>query len=620
MNDPAQSPTDKSIAQCVPSFLQTAQQVSLIDISKLDPRKAIHRLSSLAQGRGMKYDMVREAAGWAVSAQKTMKSMYGDLSAPTYPLAVANSVVMLNLDQSTSSKAESVVAALLHDAVANNIVTLADIRISFGDGAAILTDEVARITRMGRQLRLGKELSEDDFSFNQAQFEVAQEALCSLPRSSRVVPIKLFDCLHSMRTLDFDKTDDGRMRRALFADGTYIPIARYYGWDGIRKELQDLVMRAVDPVAQRRIKESMDFYRRDVDENGRPQILNRIENQVMQAYGVNRPIEREIEVSGRIKEDYPVWKKMRRRQSEATQARIKDARRLGVPLSDERRTFTYTIRPDNFDALYVGIHDRIGFRIKIVDGTDADTIALANGLRAKIAQIPNSTDNYIEKPRDQGRRGVPYIAYHQGFYRADEKLGVVPFEAQIYKSSDAMANYNDHSAYKGRKGLIVPEVPPHLVQRRRGSTGLAVAFQNANLVSIIAGRTANRMTGGELPLAPYTPLHIVTVGKDGAFIPLRVKDGADPSKPEYPTIGDFIFTLHSGMAAHVVEAVVEGKRWDLRQPPPTGVNPMDYNLMTGDRIVLVSDDDYYNLTRYKGHLRSKRSREALSGLLKLNGS
>jgi len=581
----------------------------------------IRGLGDIAAERGMNRDMVEAAACWAISAQRTLRSLKQHKAPNTYPLLAAMSVALLNLDQNTESKAESVVASLLHEAVAEDIISLSDIQITFGQEAADLTDQVARLTRMGRHIRLGKELNEKDISFNQLQLEIAQEGLCSLPYSSRVVPIKFFDCLHGMRTLEYETNEEDKIRRALYADGTYIPLLRYYGWDNIREELERLVMETLDPHSYERIKQNMRAYREE-GADGRPAILNRIEERLKIVCHVKTPIDREIIMEqGRIKDDYPIWKKMRRKQSEGTQEKIKivkagvQAANPGLSSADLKRayeeatknlTFSYAVRSDEYDRLFASINDKIGCRVGVVGGTDEDIKSLMCRFGERFVRVEGSSKAKGEEPKNRFRE-VPYRAYHEVYFIHDDTLGPQRVEIQAYKAEDAHANFSDHRAYKGRKGIVLPDVPSHLAHKRSFH-----AFQDAALVDTVAGRTTDRIAGAKPASVPFTPRHIIVVGDDGAFVRLSVRNGSDPTKPTYPAIGDFCCAVHTDFMRHAIKATVNKRVWDLTERDARRPNPLLHlNLMTGDHIVLEGDAGYTNLARWEGHLRTKSARELL---------
>ena len=101
----------------------------------------------------------------------------------THPLAVATIVAGLGLDDVTLA------AALLHDAVEDTGLTLADVERDFGSSVAELVDGVTKLERL-----------EFD-SKEQQQAASMRKMLLAMARDLRVVIIKLADRLHNMRTI-----------------------------------------------------------------------------------------------------------------------------------------------------------------------------------------------------------------------------------------------------------------------------------------------------------------------------------------------------------------------------------------------------------------------------------
>ena len=101
----------------------------------------------------------------------------------THPVAVATIVAELGLD------AQTVAAALLHDAVEDTGLTLDDIRSTFGDGVATVVDGVTKLDRL-------------QFNSKEAQQAATiRKMLVAMAEDWRVLLIKLADRLHNMRTL-----------------------------------------------------------------------------------------------------------------------------------------------------------------------------------------------------------------------------------------------------------------------------------------------------------------------------------------------------------------------------------------------------------------------------------
>ena len=101
----------------------------------------------------------------------------------THPVAVATIVAELGLD------AQTVAAALLHDAVEDTGLTLENIEENFGEGVSRVVDGVTKLDRL-------------QFNSKEAQQAATiRKMLVAMADDWRVLLIKLADRLHNMRTL-----------------------------------------------------------------------------------------------------------------------------------------------------------------------------------------------------------------------------------------------------------------------------------------------------------------------------------------------------------------------------------------------------------------------------------
>ncbi|MEZ5267708.1 MAG: HD domain-containing protein [Microthrixaceae bacterium] len=100
----------------------------------------------------------------------------------THPLAVASIVASYGMDDTTIS------AALLHDAVEDTGLTLAEVEDRFGGEVAAIVDGVTKLERIAFD-------SKED-----QQAATMRKMLVAMAKDIRVLVIKLADRLHNMRT------------------------------------------------------------------------------------------------------------------------------------------------------------------------------------------------------------------------------------------------------------------------------------------------------------------------------------------------------------------------------------------------------------------------------------
>ncbi len=146
----------------------------------------------------------------------------------THPVAVATIVAELGLD------AQTVAAALLHDAVEDTGLTLASIHDEFGDGVARVVDGVTKLDRL-------------QFNSKEAQQAATiRKMLVAMADDWRVLLIKLADRLHNMRTLAV-MPEWKQRRTAQETFDVYAPLAHRLGVQQVRWQLEDLAFATLHP-------------------------------------------------------------------------------------------------------------------------------------------------------------------------------------------------------------------------------------------------------------------------------------------------------------------------------------------------------------------------------------
>src|SRR5581483_9879862 len=146
----------------------------------------------------------------------------------SHPLSVARILAGLGLDDVT------IAAALLHDAVEDTDVTLADISKGFGPDVAAIVDGVTKLDRL-------------QFDTKEAQQAASmRKMLVAMSKDPRVLLIKLADRLHNMRTIA--AMPEGKQRRtAQETLDIYAPLAHRLGIQDIKWQLEDLAFATIHP-------------------------------------------------------------------------------------------------------------------------------------------------------------------------------------------------------------------------------------------------------------------------------------------------------------------------------------------------------------------------------------
>jgi guanosine-3',5'-bis(diphosphate) 3'-pyrophosphohydrolase len=204
-----------------------------------------------------------------------------------HPLAVAGILAELKLDEA------SIVTGLLHDTIEDTLATQAELEELFGAEVAQLVDGVTKLS----QFQISKEASAEE-----KQAENFRKMIVAMAKDIRVILVKLADRTHNMRTLQH-MSATSQQRIAQETLDIYAPLANRLGISWIKTELEDLSFQYLRPEEYAELseklgkrKEERARYVEDVCEVIRKKMA---ENQI------------EVEVYGRWKHLYSVWKKMR---------------------------------------------------------------------------------------------------------------------------------------------------------------------------------------------------------------------------------------------------------------------------------------------------------------------
>ncbi len=228
--------------------------------------------------------LLNKAYVYSMRAHGSQKRASGDPYF-SHPLEVAGILADLKFDFKT------VITALLHDVVEDTTLTFTDIKETFGVEIAQLVDGVTKLTKLeGRSDK-----------FNQA--ENFRKLLLATSEDIRVLLVKLADRLHNMRTIKYIKSEEKRYRISIETLEIYAPIAERLGMQEIRSELDDLAFNVIEPEIRESIIERLKMLRQQ-DEDLLIKTIKKIEGLLSEQKISSR-------VSGRQKQPYSIWKKMK---------------------------------------------------------------------------------------------------------------------------------------------------------------------------------------------------------------------------------------------------------------------------------------------------------------------
>ncbi len=342
-------------------------------------------------------------------------------------------------------------AALLHDVVEDTAITGADVEKRFGKEVAGLVSGVTKLSGLHFDSR------------EAAQAENFRKMLLSMSRDLRVIFVKLADRLHNMRTIEFLPVER-RQRIAAETRDIYAPLAHRLGMAGIKRELEDLALKVLDPDAYQQLMQRILARREE-----REAFLGEVREMILsglRAAGIK------AEVTGRPKHFYSIYQKMQ----------------TGRPLEDiydlfGLRVITHT-RNDCYRALGV-VHDLmepVGDRFK-------DYIAMpkSNLYQSLHTTVVARNGEMVEvqiRTREMHRTAETGVAAHYVYKqggRVDEELdaklgGFVTSTAdwQATASDDEYMDFLRTALYQEEVYVYTPR--RELKRLAKGSTPLDFAF------------------------------------------------------------------------------------------------------------------------------------------------
>lgn len=210
-------------------------------------------------------------------------------------LAMADILAELNLDQ------DSLIAAVLYRAVREGSLELKRVEKDFGQDIAQLIDGVLRMAAISRLINPDHR----SVGSEEQQLENIRKMLVAMIDDVRVPLIKLAERTFAIRELK-DASDERKRRVAKEIFDIYAPLAHRLGIGHIKWELEDLSFRYLEPEAYKEVAQLLDEKRLDRDGYINQVISTLRENLGRMGMG-------EIEVSGRAKHIYSIWRKMQRK-------------------------------------------------------------------------------------------------------------------------------------------------------------------------------------------------------------------------------------------------------------------------------------------------------------------
>jgi GTP pyrophosphokinase len=252
-------------------------------------------------------------------------------------------------------------AGLLHDVVEDTPVTLEEVEKRFGREVAALVGGVTKLSGLHFDSREAE------------QAENFRRMVLSMARDLRVIFVKLADRLHNMRTIQYLRPEKAR-RIAEETRDIYAPLAHRLGMASVKRELEDLSLKTLDPEAYEELAGRIQTRREE-----REAFLDGVRKRLLdslKAAGIKS------EVTGRPKHFYSIYLKMRSgRELEGiydlhglrilTQTRNDCYRALGVvhdaftPVAERFKDYIATPKSNMYQSLHTTVLTEGGEMVEV---------------------------------------------------------------------------------------------------------------------------------------------------------------------------------------------------------------------------------------------------------------
>jgi GTP pyrophosphokinase len=413
--------------------------------------------------------MLNRAYVYTVQKHGTQKRASGDPYF-SHPVEVAGLMTELKLDQDT------IITALLHDTVEDTLATTDEIERLFGPDVARLVDGVTKLSKI------------EAMSENERAAENLRKFLLAMSEDIRVLLVKLADRLHNMRTLHFIKSDEKRRRISRETMDIYAPLAERVGMYEYMREMQLLAFEQLEPEGYATITGRLAQIRET--DGGQVDAIALAIKQALAEAGLK------VEVSGREKHPYSIWKKMAERHVSFEQ--ITDIMAF--------RVLTETTQ-DCYRALGV-LHTTW----QMIPGRFKDYLSTpkSNGYRSLHTSLifENSMRMEVQiRTHDMHRTNEFGLAAHWAYKQGDRPDGQVGWLRDLIEIVDAshdaeeLLEHTRMAIYQDRIFAFTPKGALH--QLPKGSTPVDFAYAvHSDLGNFAVGAKIN---GRHMPLR--TPLN-----------------------------------------------------------------------------------------------------------------
>jgi GTP diphosphokinase / guanosine-3',5'-bis(diphosphate) 3'-diphosphatase len=384
----------------------------------------------------------------------------------SHPVEVAGLMTELKLDQQT------IITALLHDTLEDTLATKEEIEKLFGPEVARLVDGVTKLSKI------------EQMPENERAAENLRKFLLAISEDLRVLLVKLADRLHNMRTLHYIKNEDKRRRIARETMDIYAPLAERVGMYEYMREMQLLAFEQLEPEGYATITGRLAQIRSE--ETGEVDAIAFAIRQALAEAGIP------VEIVGREKHPFSIWKKMSERH--VTFEQISDI-------------MAFRVLTESADDCYraLGVLHRTW---QMIPGRFKDYISTpkSNGYQSLHTALIYANSMKVEvqiRTREMHRTNefglAAHWAYKQGGTRPDGEVGWLRDLIEIVDSTQDAEELLEHTKlaiYQDRIFAFTPKGALH--QLPKGAT--AVDFAYAVHTDLGNAAVGAKINGRHMPL------------------------------------------------------------------------------------------------------------------------
>ena len=470
----------------------------------------------------------------------------------SHPVEVAGLMTDLKLDQ------ETIITALLHDTVEDTLATIDDIEKHFGPDVARLVDGVTKLSKI------------EQMAENERAAENLRKFLLAMSEDLRVLLVKLADRLHNMRTLHHIKKPEKRRRIARETMDIYAPLAERVGMYEYMREMQLLAFEQLEPEAYDTITKRLEQLRQS--DAGQVDRIALDIKQALAAAGL------EVEVWGREKHPYSIWRKMAERH---------------LPFEQVTDIMAFRVLTDNVTDCYTAL----------------------GVLHTTFQFVPGRFKDYISTPKNNGYRSLHTTLFYDKSMRVEVQLRTSEMHRTNGFGLAAHWAYKQGGRHDGQVGwlrdLIEIVDASHDAEELLEHTKLAI-YQDRIFAFTPKGalfQLPKGATAVDFAFAVHTDLGAQTVGAkiNGRHMPLRTPLGNGDvveiirSKNAQPQLSWLGFVVTGKARASIRRAVRAKERAEIaeigaklydeiteRLPAKVGKKAMKQAV---DRLDLNDEDD-----------------------------